>query len=381
MPRRIKIMPNFNSNTNNIQTKPEFKSICHVNLAAGFHGGERQTVILIRTLQKEYPEITQFLVCRKNGELPEYVKDIPNLTVIQVRNELFGHVVLNTRAEIIHAHEAKAVHFAAIHHALYKTPYIITRRVPQLIKNSTFNRYGYDHASFISSVSNAIRSSVIKSFGSDLNLSGKLTVIHDAFTPDRGNQEETDRIRKNLGQGPVFGHIGAYVDRHKGQKVFIEAIRKLVKDLPNAVFIFLGSGRDETELKELTKDLPQVKWLGFKNNVADYINAMDYFVFPSRNEGLGSILLDVMYNHVPVVASATDGITEVIMHEQNGLLFENGNSEDLYQKITELVKDDDLKNRMKKNADEIISKYAPELYARKHAALYTDIIMKVNQEK
>ena len=360
------------------EAMPEFKSICHVNLARGFRGGERQTTLLIRHLQLLYPDLKQFLVCRKNSEIPAYVKDIPNLAVIEVRNECFGHVTLGTQAEIIHAHEAKAVHFAAIHHRIYGTPYIITRRVPQRVKNTFFNRYSFDHASFISSVSNAIRSSIIESFGSSLNLSGKLRVIYSVFNSSRGNPEVTAKIRSELNGSPVFGHIGAYVDKHKGQKVFIEAIRKLVKDRPDAVFIFLGAGCDEEELRKMTENLPQVKWLGFKTNVADYIDAMDYFVFPSRNEGLGSVLLDVIDHGVPVIASEVDGIPEIIQHEKTGLLFDNGNTEMLYQEITRLLNDNNLRDRLVDNATESLKKFSPETCALKYAELYTAIIEKVN---
>ncbi len=351
----------------------DFKSVCHVNLARGFRGGERQTILLVRYLYRINPELRQFLVCRRNSEIPAYVWDVPNLTVIEVKNELCGHRILGTRADVIQAHEAKAVHFAAVHHFLYKTPYVITRRVPQSVKNTAFNRYSFGMAAFVVSVSGAIRESVIRSFGASLNLSGRLPVVWDVFCGEPGDPAETARIRAELKGGPVFGHIGALVDVHKGQKVFIGAIRKLVKEYPDAVFIFLGAGADEAEFRQLTADLPQVKWLGFKKNVSDYIDAMDFFVFPSRTEGLGSVLLDVMDHGVPVIASNVGGIPEIVRDRDTGLLFANGDSEDLRRAIGTLLGDPQLARKIAENARASLVKFRPETGAARYAKLYNEI--------
>ena len=46
-------------------------TIAHINLAKGFRGGERQTVILIKALKAAHPEPRQTLICHKKSSLPE----------------------------------------------------------------------------------------------------------------------------------------------------------------------------------------------------------------------------------------------------------------------------------------------------------------------
>lgn len=354
-------------------------TVVHVNLAKGFRGGERQTVLLIEYLKKENPTIKQILVCRKNSEIPFYVSQVPDLEIVQVGGRFGGHLCVGTRGQIIQAHDAKGVHWAGLHHFLYKTPFVITRRVPQTLKNNFVTRYCYGNASSIVSVSNAIRESVIASFGSSMNFSGRLRLIYDALAHMKANPEQVAKIREEYKGLTIFGHIGAYVDRHKGQKVLIAAARDFVKKYPNCVFIFLGAGKDEEELKAISADIPQIKWLGFKNNIVDYMESLDFFVFPSRNEGLGSVLLDIMDHKIPIIASRVDGIPEIVHDHETGLLFENESFKDLLKCMYEVMENPALKAKLVEGAYNSLTKYRPEAMANNHFALYTEILSQQNK--
>lgn len=61
-----------------------------------------------------------------------------------------------------------------------------------------------------------------------------------------------------------------------------------------------------------------MEWLGFKQKSGRSLCRWISFVFPSRNEGLGSTLLDVMDSGVPIIASDVDGIPDIVKHEQTG---------------------------------------------------------------
>ncbi len=351
------------------------ESVAHVNLAKGFRGGERQTVLLIKYLAINNPSLKQYLVCRKNAEILKYVKDIPNLTIITANNALQGHFSLAKKVNIIQAHEAKAVHWAAIHNLLFKTPYVIARRVPQFVKHSWFNCFTYNNSSAIVAVSKAIANNVAKSFlDTKVVVENKTTVIFDALSHLEADSEEVANIKKQYQGCTVIGHIGAYVDKHKGQKVLIEAAKKLLSENHNLRFIFLGNGKDEAEFRTLTHDIKEIKWLGFKDNVVDYMECMDIFAFPSRNEGLGSVLLDVMDHKVPIVASNVDGIPEIVIDNNTGLLFKNESSEDLSNKLKLLIQDEQLRNKLVERAYKNLENFTPEHIATLYKNLYESII-------
>lgn len=111
--------------------------IIHVNLAKGFRGGERQTALLIQSLENLVA--AQTLVCRHDSPLRDKLEDVANLRLVDANHQLAGHVRAG-KASVVHAHEAKAVHWAWLHKRLYRTPYVVTRRVDTIIKDKWANR-------------------------------------------------------------------------------------------------------------------------------------------------------------------------------------------------------------------------------------------------
>lgn len=148
------------------------------------------------------------------------------------------------------------------------------------------------------------------------------------------------------GENLVIGNIGTLY-YSKGQDILIEAFKNINRILPQARLILIGDGVRgfKQRLFRLVEDLGltgKVLFLGAKNNIADYLNITDVFVFSSRSEGIPLALLEAMYMEVPVVATDVGGISEIIMHNQNGILVKPGNTDSLSLAVTELLND---KNR------------------------------------
>ena len=80
--------------------------ICHVDLEKGFRAGERQASLLIKELSKD-SSISQYLVCRANRPLREFLKEVPNLSFITANNPLQGHFKLLKKADIVHSYDGR----------------------------------------------------------------------------------------------------------------------------------------------------------------------------------------------------------------------------------------------------------------------------------
>ena len=104
--------------------------ICHVNLASGFAGGERQTVNLIRYLSAQGCE--QTLVAKRGNPMIDEVSGLP-VTVRATSHFVAGHSRANW--DLIHCHDGKAVYWGLLENLIRKTPYIVTRRVENPLKN------------------------------------------------------------------------------------------------------------------------------------------------------------------------------------------------------------------------------------------------------
>lgn len=335
--------------------------IRHVNLAKGYRGGERQTELLIRALG--HMSVQQSLVCRDDSPMRENLSDVSPLQFISANSQLQGLFGYN-KPDIVHAHEAKAVHWAWLYNLSSNVPYVLTRRLDNPVKDSWMNRRTYSSAACVVSISRVI-----------MDAFQQKGLPHLARIPDSAacldvNSQSVAEIKQQFEGKFVIGHVGALIDSHKGQRVLIEVARKLQSSHPNIHLLFLGEGYDEGLLQRESADLQNVSWLGFKLNVVDYIASFDLFVFPSRNEGFGSTLLDVMQQKVPIVASNVGGIPDVVLDNETGLLCQPGDTEAFYSSIVKLYDSPALRNELSSNALEALKQFLPENTAASYLQCY-----------
>lgn len=345
-------------------------SIGHINLSNGFRGGERQTELLIIHLAKL--GVIQKLLCRKGSPLALHLKNTENLSIIELTKfidfRLNGHKELSS-CDIIQAHEARAAQWAYLHHLIYKTPYIIVRRVTEKIRKNFFNKRIYSCASEIVAISTSVKKNINQNF-----------FISSRLTPDFcahlvKNNDTVRLLKQKFSDRFVVGHIGALVDAHKGQSTLINAARILKNHIPNLLVLFIGDGPDRQKLEFLSKDISEnVSFIGFVENIADYINVMDVFAFPSNYEGLGSTLLDVMEAGVPSVASNVDGIPDIARHMNNSLLIEKGNFHQLAEAIIRLKENEELRKQIVAEGRKTAETHSPESIAKKYLSLYKSIL-------
>jgi len=282
----------------------------HVNLAKGFRGGERQTLNLIEGLAAR--GVSQTLVCHPASELWRRARAL-GVATRPALNALGGHLSASA-ANIIHVHEARGIYWALIENLLRQTPYLVTRRIPNPVSGSLLNRVAYRRATQLVGVSRDVASRL----GVQTDL--PVQVIFDCCTVHAVDMERVKSIRRELSGdgasggtiGPIIGHVGALYDHHKGQSILIAAFLELLKQYPDARLVLLGEGPDKKQFQQLAGNDPRVVFAGFQEDVGSWIAALDVFAFPSREEGLGSSVLDAMMLGVPVVSSAAGGLPELI---------------------------------------------------------------------
>ena len=340
-------------------------TVLHVNLAKGFRGGERQTELLIRALSKHF-KTEQLLACREDSPLRAQLADVDNLSFVTANNQLSGHYTA-PYADIVHAHEAKAVHWAYLHKLLRNTPYIITRRVDAVVKEKWLNKKTYSNASALVGISTIIANQLRD------RQWGEVYQIPSTLAHLETDHKEGKSFRNTFPGKTIIGHVGALVDKHKGQKVLIEAAVSLEKSHPDLHIVFFGDGADKEELASLSNGIKNITWMGFKPKIGDYLPYFDLFAFPSRNEGLGSTLLDVMDAGVPIIASNVGGIPDIVIDNETGLLVEPNDSSALKAAIIKLSVDKALQAKLVEGAKKQIENYTPQKMAERYSSLYKKI--------
>ena len=342
------------------------QKITHINLAKGFRGGERQTQILIEELSKK--GYRQKLIGRKGSVLLKRCESIDNLEIVYILKPYIFSLQKLKSEKIIHAHETKALQLAFWANLFFDIPYIVTRRVDNKIKNNLFNKLLYKKASQVVALSSAIKNQIKK-----LNKEINVNIIPSAYTKPSLDDKKIKALKDRYKDKFIVGHVGALDDRHKGQSYLIKAAKMLEYEYPDIHFLFVGGGKDEKKLKELAKDVKNITFVGFVNDVHNYISVFDIFAFPSLNEGLGSILFDAMKLKVPIVASNVGGIPDIIEDEKNGLLFPPKDAKAIKDAILRVYKNEGLRKKLAENAFISIENFSSASMCQKYEDIYRSL--------
>jgi len=340
--------------------------LCHVNLARGFRGGERQTELLIRELSTL--GWNQRLIVRKKSPLAERVRDIDRLLTVEVASNPVAAGIATRGCQIVHAHEARAIYAGLIGYGLFRIPYLSTRRVPNPFKPSIFRDLAYRHAECIVVLSRSI-DALVKQQYADV----RREMIPDAHADLARNFRRNQAFKEPYRGKTVVGHIGALVRHHKAQHNIIEIARRWQQSRPDVFFVLVGSGQDEEEFRRSVSDLTNIELAGQVDNVDDYLDLFDIFIFPSLVEGLGSTLLDAMCFGLPIVASNVGGIPDIIEDGANGLLVGPGDSLQLEAALDRLLCDEALLETMRRQNIRKAESYTASLMAKSYDAVYRTI--------
>lgn len=347
------------------ETKP---ILCHVNLATGFRGGERQTYLLMDRLSNQGWQ--QKLIARKSGKLAELSQSVDNLTIVETSINPLQYLGHFANVDIVHMHESRAFLTLHVSGHLRQTPYVLTRRVQRKPRQSWLNQSVYSKANAVVTLSDAIGQIVNESLGIKLNYS----VIPSAKTGFSFNSGEVQSIRSRLKGDFVVGHIGTLDDSHKGQLQIIETARRFSASHPEICFVLVGEGRDFELFKQQTASLDNIALVGLVDNVGDYLKAFDIFLFPSRHEGLGSILLDALDFGLPVIATDVGGIPEIIENGVNGFLVKPDAIDDICESILGLYSESTLIEKIARANTEKAKSYTVGTMADKYAQIYQRIL-------
>jgi glycosyltransferase involved in cell wall biosynthesis len=134
-------------------------------------------------------------------------------------------------------------------------------------------------------------------------------VVHDGVRPLPALPPAPDLV----GEGPLVGAVGALVD-HKAHWVLIEAMAAL----PGVRCVIAGEGHRRSRLEALIRArglAGRVRLLGQRDDVAAVLAALDLFVHPSVEEGMGQAVVEAMAAGVPALVSDAGGLPEVVGSE------------------------------------------------------------------
>lgn len=337
-------------------------NICHVNLATGFSGGERQTLVLIKEQIKLGYILT--VVAHPNSPFFEKVKKL-NCRVFAVKHFLLGHrSIITEDCIVMHVHEGRAIYWAYIQKLLFKKPYIITRRIDNPLKNKALSLRAYEAASTITGVSNKVVEVVKR----------RHPKAHAVFIPDSPARYTSDpievkKIREQF-EGKFLVIKAAKMYKHKGFDIAIEAATLLNNINKNIEFALLGDGPEFEALKAQATGTSNVYFMGNQKEIGNWFEAANLLIHTSHTEGMGSVILEAMAAGLPVVGSKAGGIPDVITHDESGLLFEIADAKELSAHIQSIYHSKELRDRLIDGATQRLNIFEIATTAQAYQSLY-----------
>ena len=337
--------------------------ILQISSAQSLGGGERHLADLTNGLAQRGHDV--YVALRPDSPLIKELAGLASkkITTLPLRNSLdaisaqgLSRLVRKNKIQIIHAHMARDYPLAA--YAMRTNAaasLIITRHV--LFPLSRLHRITLSRAARIIAVSQAVATRIK---ADAIVPTEKISVVLNGIDTARFSQV---RAEFNRGQflkswqlptdSLLVGSVGELTPL-KGQAEILHAARQLLKQRSQTHFIIAGidhsrEKQHRAQLEQLIRELDlkaHVSLVGWLDDLAELYCALDVFVSASLTESFGLAIAEAMASGTPVVATKTEGASELIRPRETGLLVPIGNVEVLAESILQLLGDKEERVRL-----------------------------------
>ena len=308
------------------------KKVIHLITTIERGGAENQLLILVREQIKKDLDIEVFYLKGKPELEDSFLKLGARVNPMLANKNFMTQIQLfkrfiNRSNFLVHTHLAQAELLAAI--VCKKKRFIISRHnyallwpnKPKFISRS-LSRYTSNKAVACIAISNAVKEYLI--LHKEISPRVKIYVIHYGF--ERTNNQsivQPKLIHSELTSKEIFkiGTIGRLVPE-KNYLTILKSLKLVAETIPNTKMFIVGAGKSELELKKVCKEI-QIEnciiWMGKTGYVQEFLNQIDLFVFASKGEGFGLVLLEAMQANKPILAPNNSAIPEVLGVSYQGL--------------------------------------------------------------
>jgi glycosyltransferase involved in cell wall biosynthesis len=390
--------------------------ILHLDTGTGWRGGQQQVLWLMRGLRERGHE--QLLAAPQRSPLAMVMQkcgfevvalgsprtSLGNLR--ELRRIACGPAMETAGGyDILHAHDAQAHSLAWLAGSVRrKRPWpllVVSRRVGFAV--GRFGGPKYAAARAYIAVSDFVRQQLRKAQVPE----GRIEVVHDGVEPPAPSKPGArQEFRSRLGldeRTPLLGTLTSLAP----EKLLSKEI-DLLAELPHSVHLWIGHPEVERGqngaasalldyakrrgLEDRFRILPLSPGIGCGWNaemgndsgddLAGFLESLDVFLYLSRSEGLGSAILLAMAHGLPVVASRTGGIPEIVEDQRTGLLVGANLREELPAAVRSLLDSDRLRRELGRAAKQFVLENATtEAMISKTVMVYERILQQSGAEQ
>ncbi|MBI3890682.1 MAG: glycosyltransferase [Candidatus Wallbacteria bacterium] len=337
--------------------------------SSGLGGGERHAVTLAREL-RDSGLADPTLACRGGGWLEAQARaaKLPIVTLPFLQGPDPFTVAGLARwlcvggFDLLHTHLNWASFLGGLAAPLAGVPCVATVH--------GLSRAGYYRtAERLIAVSETVRRRLVRSLGDGQPIDLVYTGLPPIPAPD---SRRLTALRDRLGLSaaePVFTVIGKF-HRNKNQRLLLEAARLLPASEAWRVML-VGAGPEEPALREVAALLgDRVAFAGEIDDVSTVLGASSLVVVPSLEEAFGLVALEAQMAGVPVAASRTGGLEELVEDGVSGRQFEPGDARGLASILGDYLSDPGSFVPLSRAARDASARFSPAAMARATCAVY-----------
>lgn len=357
--------------------------ILHLNNSRTWRGGEQQLYYLINGLSEK--KIPQILIGQPNSELESRISDKIKFFPVKMKGEYdlvaaykISKIAKENQVNLIHTHTGATHGLALLAKFFFPLPrLVVSRRVDFHINKNplSLRKYYSKRIDYFLTVSNRIKEVLIE----DGVRPEKVVTVYSGIDLNKfavaGNKKKLLE-EFNLSKDTVIvGNVAALVD-HKDHETMLRAISQIQTSI-KFVFFIVGAGELEQKLKSLVTELgitDKVIFTGFRNDIKDFYALFDIFTLTSKEEGLGTSVLDAMANKLPIVATSGGGISEMLQDGIGALLAPVGDYTMLAAHYKKLIENETLRKEYGKKNKESVKTFSIENTIQKTIQVYTSLI-------
>jgi L-malate glycosyltransferase len=355
--------------------------VLHLDTERGWRGGERQALWLARELARlgcrsvVAARPGQPLIARACEEGVETLPCLPRFETDPVAALRLRRFMLEKGVRILHAHTGHGVGLGALATLGTDVRLVASRRVDFRLRDNFVTRWKYRRASAIIAVSEAV-ARVLTSGGIPR---ARIDVVPDGTDTSRMIEPAAGDSLAGLGAAPgrpLVVQVSQLV-RHKDPLNFVRAIDIARRRVPGLRAVLVGDGPLRAEVEALRDSLGLADTLvvaGYRTDADRLLAAADIVTLSSREEGMGSVLLDALLLGKPIAATTAGGIPEIVEDGLTGILAPTENPEALGGAIARLASDTSLAARMGAAAREAVERFSVRRMAERTLEIYRRLL-------
>lgn len=196
-----------------------------------------------------------------------------------------------------------------------------------------------DNANVVIAVSDKLKKEII-----ECTQKANVVTVPNGFNVDDVYEGQSSLKDKYEGKIVILS-VGNLVPT-KGHEFMLHALKDIVKEFENIVYLIVGQGSYKSALVELVSKLglgPYVEFLGAlpHKKAMEYMSVCNIFVLPSWQEGFGVVYLEAMAHGKPVIGCKGQGIEDFVTDGVNGILVKGKDSDSLREAVLSLIRDKD----------------------------------------